>query len=348
MLEFIDTGVEQKDYEMSDVVTSFMNQNFSFGKEKIHYLSNKTVLFPKEGKHGVVYDYSPNGKSLFIQSLHSSFDNHQPFLISPDSIWYIISYEIATHIRLNQEKYRELFTTATEKDKMDVRADWLIYGAENNDWGAAIDLFRQPIAEKVPQITREMLMIDFSTSTDQTKLAMLAIFMDMLQHYYSFTVHTKCGIPKIRVTGMAEDWHKIFTRVGQIHDMFPELKSYLNKLLDIIGNILGWVTYEGTQSFGDFWNSIYKYRSMSGGDIITGWINNLFAYDYSQKTPILKTNYESCRLEHIPTHISKVPFIWDYLGTDINMNLVSGFLGNSFVDGYMTPELGFGICEILQ
>lgn len=295
-------------------------------------------------------DYNINRKSLFIQTLHASFDRHRPFSFSPDHIWYIICYEIATHVKQNSEKYRELFTTSKNKENMLVYEDDFIYDKNylyNNDWNHAINSFKKEINQKVPKDIQDLMLIDFSTSTNITKLSILSIFMDSIQNYYTFTVKTKCGIPRILVTGDITDWEKIIKKVESLQKVFPDLSKYFDNLIVTLKILVEKLYVDDNSQHEKFWNSIYKKLNMSGSDIITGWIQNLFAYEYSEEVPKLKTNFKSYSFDSFPTHISKVPFIWDYYGEKINMNLVSGFLGNNVIDNYMTPELGFGITEIM-
>lgn len=325
----------------------FMKLNFS-EKERIHYFSGKSVKMPSNIFGN---DYNINGKSLFIQTLHAAFDEHRPFSFSPDHIWYIICHEIATHVKQNSKKYRKLFTSSENKENMIVYANDFIYDKDNlydNDWGRAINKFRDEINKKVPKDIQDLMLIDFSTSTDTTRLSILSIFMDSIQNYYTFTVKTRCGIPSFLVTGNITDWKKIVDRAEHLRVLFPDLNDYFDNLIITLKVLIEKFCASNNIRDRGFWSSIYKELNMSGSDLVTGWIQHFFAYEYSEKIPKLKTNFESYDFESFPTHISKIPFIWDYYGEKINMNLVSGFLGNDVIDNYMTPELGFGIIEIIN
>lgn len=42
--------------------------------------------------------------------------------------------------------------------------------------------------------------------------------------------------------------------------------------------------------------------------------------------------------------VNLTPFIWDYLGTEFNMKLASGFAGATITDdGYIMPQLGWAV-----
>ena len=44
--------------------------------------------------------------------------------------------------------------------------------------------------------------------------------------------------------------------------------------------------------------------------------------------------------------INKTPFVWNYLGTDIDMLFISGFSGAKMTaDGYIEPQYGWAVAE---
>jgi hypothetical protein len=102
-----------------------------------------------------------------------------------------------------------------------------------------------------------------------------------------------------------------------------------------------------------FWRSLYKYNSDSGSPWVTGWINAFFAFTYGPDGATPKENYRWKEQRHdakilpdmFPSHVSCVPFVWEYFGRNIDMTFAAGILGVDNNDGLLAPRLGFTVVE---
>ena len=122
-----------------------------------------------------------------------------------------------------------------------------------------------------------------------------------------------------------------------------------------------------------FWNSVGKVVSTGGSgaiDYLNGWIANFYPYIETNKnlklrdlSEILATmkKLDSDKISHkdkvkhfgkmpaydsIPIGLTETPFIWEYVGTEIPMQFVSGFIGTEqTADGYLKPQIGWAIAE---
>lgn len=316
----------------------------------VHYLSRHQCLLPKPGEFG------PDIKtvSLFMKAIHASFSDHIPFHLSPESVWFIIAHEVAIHIRQNRDKYRGYFTASHKQETIHVRDDSLRYG-EPNDWARSINLIRDPLRQRVPQATIDLLLPQFSTGTEESSTALLVLFLNMVSNYYGLMWHTLCGIPEVKIDGTAEDWNTIATHIEMIQREFPPLHNYCRDLLPVVQEIRDTVI-TGTPDI-QFWKSIYKYNGGSGGPYINGWITAFLAHrttpegfelrqdlNWQKNT---KSSFSGLTADDLPVHLSVVPFKWDYYGEMRNMAFLSGFLGINH-DRYLTPRLGFGVLEDLR
>ncbi len=102
----------------------------------------------------------------------------------------------------------------------------------------------------------------------------------------------------------------------------------------------------------DFWRSLYKWESRSGGDYVSGWITVPFAHT---QTPAGQKPKESFRwrrgeqyLENaFPSHVAKVPFRWTRPDGVREMQFVAGILGIERGGDYLRPRLAHAVTELL-
>lgn len=302
----------------------------------------------KLGHHGsnFVHMFNPGTVSLFVQGMHEAFAVHQNFSISPEMLWYVIINEVSLHIKLQPETYRHLFTKDLNKNLIQVRDDSLIRGSES-DWGRAIGKFADEFERVLPGEVMSVILPKFSTLTDESSVALLIAFMDAASSYYHYKVDTLCGIPRIRLTGTPADWKLFGIHIEQLRHMFPGLKSYFDRLIPTLRQII--FSVHGKVDVG-FWESMYKYKSESGSDRVNGWVTTLFAHwldwdDKLEPLPAWAIEGNDIPSTGFPAHITQVPFVWNYMGKEIPMTFASGAFGVDLEDGFLTPKLGFGVFE---
>jgi hypothetical protein len=255
----------------------------------------------------------------------------QPFSLKPDAIWYCIAHEVAVHINQNQDRYRGYFTTSAQKETLAIRDDSLVYGGDPQQWTRVLPCFREPIYEKVPRPAIDLFLPQFTTSTEESQLAILVLFLNILANYYEINVSSLCGIPAIRIEGDASDWRKIVHRAELASHEFNGLHDYFADLIPVLNEIAG--VAGGDEPDPVFWRSIYKFESFSGGGIINGWVTTLIAHNkYKSGKFELRDKFDwrgtaentdpggtSLAAVQVPSHFSKVPFTWHYLGQRYNM-----------------------------
>ncbi|MBN8639032.1 MAG: DUF4419 domain-containing protein, partial [Anaerolineae bacterium] len=185
----------------------------------------------------------------------------------------------------------------------------------------------------------------FSTTTAPEQAAFQIALMDAVQYYFEFEVRTLCGIPSITLEGTSEDWHELILRFERFRDY--GLSPWVDTLLPILQEF----TRPGENR--EFWQSIYKYHSASGGGYITGWIGLFFPYDDKERN---RGAWGECPPEDasigyrsLPDGISTAPFTWVFPlhGLTYAMEFVAGFLGISQDPRTyaVRPEIGWLVCE---
>src|SRR6185503_14380397 len=98
----------------------------------------------------------------------------------------------------------------------------------------------------------------------------------------------------------------------------------------------------GTADRG-FWSSFYKSNDESGGPSTSGWINVLFPYlevrDADGGREVARNEFVETwgieeggwfrgpGIDRFPSGLARAPFVWEYLGAEIPMELLGGFVG---------------------
>ncbi len=290
-----------------------------------------------------------------LETVHTAFQDHRGLILSPDAIWLAIAQGFAQHVNLNAEALRDKFVKHSGQATIVVIRDNFFKGSAKNDWPGTFNEFSDQIAKHIGK-QRELVVCDFSTTTPVTKAASEIVLMDAMQSYFKYEVHTRCGIPEITLLGTSEDWHKLTGKVSCLREY--GLDWWLAELLPVLNQI--YVASTGNID-KNFWQSVYKYNSMSGGAAVTGWINTLFPYDnLGKKNSVImrKTGlkvssegyaYDGAGLDSFPSGLSKAPFLWKYLGTDFNMEFVAGFVGATQEEnGALRPSIGWAVKDSTQ
>lgn len=309
-------------------------------------------------------------KNGLLAAIHVAFMDHYELVLTPDIIWTTIMQGFAIHINMNAEKFRKIFVKHEGKKKIVINRDGFTRRSGKNDWSTVFGDFSTCIKEEIGEKTHSMVVNDFSTTGPVERIVSEIVLMDTVSKYFEYEVCTKCGIPKITLLGSELDWKKLQEKFNNLKKMNTEHKMeldfWLPHLSEVIDNIVRSVKYPKLDSkLIEFWSSIYKYQSMSGGASITGWLATLFPYIYNyeydketnngvpeyvknyaiQQTPDNEDTYLS--LKSIPNGLSKVSFIWDYFGTRYDMAFFGGFFGvtQDPTTLALKPAFGWAVAE---
>ncbi|WP_196949551.1 DUF4419 domain-containing protein [Kitasatospora sp. SUK 42] len=291
--------------------------------------------------------------SLLLRAAHAAFAEHLPLSLSPDVLWYAVVHEVAVHVRMYPPRYRALFCAADRSSMITVRDDSLA-GADP-DWTRSVHLVREPLAAALGAEVVDLFRPAFSTTTPEDASAALVALMDVVSPYYDFRWETRCGIPRIRLEGTAEDWALLAAGVGELARRFDWLAPWFAELRPVVDEIAA--TAAGGPVNEVFWRSLFKWQSMSGGPRVTGWLTAFFAHTQTPDGPRLRQAFgwreaasreyhrDAFEVNDFPSHVSKVPFVWEFLGTERPMLLVGGVLGIERDGEFLRPRLGSAVLE---
>jgi hypothetical protein len=269
-----------------------------------------------------------NGFHPLVEAVHSAFAEHYPLTLRPDDIWLTISQGFAACINADAEAYREKFVTHQGKEKIIIVRNEFVLGNANNDWAGCFAEFSDRIGEHIGTDKQALIVADFSTTGAIEKAASEVVLMDAVQAYFSYEVHTRCGIPTVTLLGSVADWQKVKSKAAALAQFGGEhLTAWLKKVDPILDQFV--LAAEGKAN-ERFWQDIYKGQSMSGGLSMDGWLLRLFPYTkdwYGKQVKNPALNGNGVNASQLPSSLSSVPFIWDYYGNRLDYLFLAGFTG---------------------
>jgi hypothetical protein len=212
----------------------------------------------------------PDGVHPLLDAVARAFVDHRPLVLSPDAVWLTIAQGVAQHIRLNAEELRSKLVGHAGREALTV----MTFGPAPTDadsWRDLVEQYSKQVADRA--VGADLFECDFTTSTEVERTAGRVVMLDGYSPYFSYWLMCVCGIPSITLTGTAEDWRKIRSRV----DRLPEfgLEQWGRSLVPIADEFVR--AAEGRADIA-FWQRIYNPVDAYGGAVITGWAARFYPY----------------------------------------------------------------------
>jgi hypothetical protein len=302
-----------------------------------------------------------------VAAIDLAFRDHRPLVLSPDVIWLLVAQGFAHHVNANAEVMRPRFVEHPGKLTIEVRRDDFVKGSPENPWPEVFAEFSRHVRGHVGATTHDLLLPNFSTTGAAERAAAEVVLLDAMQSFFTYEVHTLCGIPQIVLEGTTEDWAALAERsrgIGQYG-----LGWWTEPLAPILEEFV-----EASRGRANvrFWQSIYKLAGGSGGPYASGWITAFFPYLKDHDTGLASHRNrwlerggeqlqevldppagDANRFRHGPTTeafpggLARAPFLWKYLGRDFQMEFLGGFVGvRQEADTLrLRPEIGWAVRE---
>ncbi|MDJ1184636.1 DUF4419 domain-containing protein [Roseofilum casamattae] len=286
-------------------------------------------------------------------AVHLAFSEHRPLLLTPDIIWLTIAQGFSHHINNHAEQFRDRFVSHSGKETLKIEVLSIPETAEQ--WSNSVREWTLLLRDRVGADLYHLLECNFSTTTPNSLTASRIVMMDVFRQYFDYRMVCICGIPKITLLGTVEDWQSICDRVRAIAEY--DLSWWTDRLLPICEEFVN--TASGQPSLS-FWQQIYKPQDAYGGDVITGWLAELFPYllDDMTKAPTRKNyilNIERSNLtihdgispDSLPLGLSQVPFKIALGKQEFALELLAGFIGvyQHPDEGTLSAEIGWSVQE---
>jgi hypothetical protein len=296
-----------------------------------------------------------------VAALHRAFTQHRPLCLSQDMMWLLICQGVAHHVNNYAESLRSRFVQHLGKVQIEVQRDDFVKGSPENPWGEVINGLSSQIREHIGS-THGLFVPQFSTTGPTERIAAEIVLLDAMQSYFEYVLKTRCGIPSITLEGTADDWQELADRARAFAEF--DLEWWLTPLQPILQEFV--VTARGNGR-SEFWESVYKFGSYSGGAAVTGWITAFFPYfkDENSKPTVknrwlteggttlnrlLAGEWDRARFDlggpppgAFPAGLARAPFIWNHLGQDFDMEFLGGFVGvaQDSTTLALRPEIGW-------
>jgi hypothetical protein len=204
---------------------------------------------------------------------------------------------------------------------------------------------------------------DFSTTGPVERAASEVVLLDTMQAFFSYEVHTQCGIPSITLEGTVDDWRQLADRARKVSRF--GLAWWIKPLQPVLNQF---VAASGGEVDRGFWQSIYKWHDErgSGSPHVSGWVLKLFPCldnpdakyalffgEESTAPPLRRNPWLSARpgtgpgRDDFPCLPAKAPFLWSCRGTDYEMAFVGGLIGIAQDPGTLClrPEIGWAVLD---
>ena len=300
-----------------------------------------------------------------VAAVHLAFMDHRPLCLSPDTIRLMICQAVAHHVNAHAEELRPRFVSHQGKRRIQVRRDDFVKGSPENPWPEVFAEFSAKVRDHVGPAL-DLFFPAFSTTGPVERAAAEVVLLDAMRSYFQYHCATMCGIPTITLEGTRQDWATLAERARHFREFG------LGRWLDVLSPILDQFV-QASQGDVDaaFWQSLYKFNSVSGGAVINGWITAFFPYRKDARRrratvpsnvllgddeavarmlyPLEKPPWEQpgFSVDSFPSGLSKAPFHWDYLGRSFAMEFLGGFVGVAQDEATLTlrPEIGWAVRE---
>jgi hypothetical protein len=300
-----------------------------------------------------------------LTALHRAFTQHRPLCLSPDMVWLLLCQGVAHHINLHAQRLRSRLVRHQGKVRIIVRRDDFVKGSPENPWGEVVGEFSARIREHAGPV-HDLFVPHFSTTGPAERVAAEIVLLDAVKCYFRYVLQTLCGIPAVTLEGTAADWQELAGRAREFARF--DLGWWLTPLEPILQEF---AAAAGGRVRRPFWESVYKFGGFSGGGAVTGWIAAFFPYfkggdgAATVQNPCLAEGGEKLRAllagewderrfdlggpspGDFPGGLARAPFVWEYLGTGLDMELLGGFVGVAQDPATLAlrPEVGWATRE---
>jgi Domain of unknown function (DUF4419) len=323
----------------------------------------RTQLVRQCGRPFVAFSHDASFQVVRAPAVHPlvnavcfAFSEHRPLLLTPDDIWIVIAQGFAQHVNNHAERLRKRFVR--HEGKVKVTLNVAAFPSAPEDWAEMIDMWSEEICRHVVADFESLLVCNFTTTTPTIRTASQVVMMDAFRQYFDYVACVICGIPEITVKGTIDDWCAIRDRVAILEKY--DLHWWTHRLLPICDGFIETVKGRPAEHF---WRHIYSPKEVYGGNVVTGWLADLFPYlnndtgSPTVRNPILSKSRARIRVEDgiaqkdFPVGLSQAPISlqWERRieTEEVALEIVGGFIGvtQNPETKYLQPEIGWAVTE---
>lgn len=293
--------------------------------------SQKHGIFPKK----IFFSYSDSTKPFvkdysdpsFFSMVGLAYAKHYSLEINPDDIWLLLLDGIRIHAKVNHEKLKNRFVGKEIDTNIVIVDNSLSLESTELQWNNVIVNLFDELQKRIPKETGTLLDTRFSTTSSTDYNVSRTMVLSIASEYYSYEVHTLCGIPSIKINGTKADWNLLKEQFNQLAQKL-EMTWWSNNVNPILDEFIR--AFDNNTNI-EFWKGIYKYTEAKGcGDVSTfnGWVSKFIPYTEKHNKYTQRTFWnEDIPIDEIPKGINSFDIKWHYLDMIIPLKLFTGFVG---------------------
>ena len=289
--------------------------------------------------HGI-HLHSTCRQNALIAASHVAFKNHYPLTLNPDIIWQAFSLGLSIHLNLNAKKFADKFDAKKCSTAIEINRKNFTYQHNNNDWETELNNIEDKVKENIGEELFNVFDSEFSTSTQMSRTSSHIALMGMLPNFFKYESYTLCGIPKIHLEGTPEDWIKMQEKVKGFLEIDPELGWWVEPAVELLDMFIRTSKGDVGEEVVTFWESWYKWKSLSNTQMVSGHIRTLFPYVFkggklARNERVDFRENGSVDFMFFPNCIFKAPIDWNFHNNKIRFYLITGLMSMTY-----TPEEG--------
>jgi len=215
----------------------------------------------------------PYGNGL-VHGVIRAFEQDLHLVLRPDDIWLSILTQFSMFVNGNSEHLRRQFVA--HEGKKELAIDIRPQPISDVDMGRFAQAMTQLIQENVvdPHL-RELIMPNFSTTTDDDKSVAAIVMMGTLQSYFDYILRGGCGFPSVTLQGEKSDWEEILRKVQRLSKYGPQATEWTRLLIPIIQYMIASFTQPTSPDIKNFWlRACHAAGADGSGSVrtLSGWI----------------------------------------------------------------------------
>lgn len=153
-------------------------------------------------------------EDVFLDALVKAYADHRPFVLSPDAVWQLISFNFSEYVNSHSEEMRSLLVSHEGVKDLIIMTEEDILGDKNADWSDIFEKFSTAIAKNTKGDIAQLMTSDFTTTGPTERIASQITLMESLKSYFHYVAgRIACGIPNITLKGTPDDWRKVAEKV---------------------------------------------------------------------------------------------------------------------------------------
>ena len=281
-----------------------------------------------------------------------AYSNHNHLIIRPDDVWLAIMTQFSAYIEANSESLRDRFVEHKGQKGLNVKTDGTLFTANYPD---LCKRMTEQIGNNMKDPTiKDWVIPNFSTTTHTDKVVGAIVLMASMKSYFSYKFTLCCGLPKVTIEGIEEDWVELQNRAKRLLEFDNSSLGHMTKWYKMLDPILQHFTdsVKGKPDI-DWWSRVCnKIGNGSGPRYLSGWITTFCVFndsgqwiggdftkesygevitnpnnDCGQGWPIINCN-------EIPKGFVQVDLVIDDNGTEHKTELLAGHMSTYLQDRY--------------